>query len=61
MFNTATQARIKQFGPSPKVRAKHFITCSYNDLVHLNHHLRGVKTADYTDELAKKTEGYGDC
>ena len=61
MINTATQARIKQFGPSPKVRAKHFITCSYNDLVHLNHHLRGVKTEDYTDELAKKTEGDGDC
>ena len=33
MINTATLARIKQFGPSPKVRAKHFITCSYNDLV----------------------------
>ena len=29
--------------------------------MHLNHHLRGVKSADYTDELAKKTEGYGDC
>ena len=54
MINTATQARIKQFGPSPKVRAKHFITCSYNDLVHLNHHLRGVKTEDCTEELAKK-------
>ena len=52
MINTATQARMKQFGPSPKVRAKHFITCSYNDLVHLNHHLRGVKTEDYTEELA---------
>ena len=61
MINTATQARIKQFGPSPKVRAKHFITCSYNDLVHLNHHLRGVKTEDSTEEFAKKIEGYGDC
>ena len=61
MINTATQARIKQYGPSPKVRAKHFITCSYNDLVHLNHHLRGIKTEDYTEELAKKTDGYGDC
>ena len=61
MINTATQARTKKHGPSPKVRAKHFITCSYNDLVHLNHHLRGTKTEDYTAELAKKTDGYGDC
>ena len=61
MIDTATQARIKQFGSSPKVRAKHFITCSYNGLVHLKHHLRGVKTEDYTEELAKKTDGYGDC
>ena len=61
MINTATQARIKQYGPSSKVRAKHFITCSYNDLVHLNHHLTGVTPANYTEEQSKKTEGYGDC
>ena len=61
MINTATQARIKQYGPSPKVRAKHFITCSYNDLVHLSHNLRNITTEKYTEELAKKTEGYGDC
>ena len=29
--------------------------------MHLNHHLRGIKTEDYTEELAKKTDGYGDC
>ena len=61
MINTATQARIKQYGPSPKVRAKHFITCSYNDLVHLSHNLRNITTEKYIEELAKKTEGYGDC
>ena len=61
MINTATQARIMQFGPSPKVRSKHFITCSYNDLAHLSHNLRGITTENYTDELAKKVEGYGEC
>ena len=61
MVHTATQARIQKYGPSPKVRAKHFSTCSYNDLVHLNHHLRNIKTETYTAELAKKTDGYGDC
>ena len=45
----------------PKVRAKHFITCSYNDLVYLSHNLRNITTEKYTEELAKKTEGYGDC
>ena len=60
MINIATQARIKQYGRSPKVRANHFITCSYTDLVHLSHNLRGIATENYTDELAKKTEGYGD-
>ena len=43
------------------MRAKHFITCSYNDLVHLSHHLRGIKTETYATELARKTDGYGDC
>ena len=61
MIITATQSRIKNYGPSPPLRAKHFITCSYNDLVHLNHHLRGIKTETHTTELAKKTDGYGDC
>ena len=35
--------------------------CSYNDLVHLSHGLRGITTENYTEDLAKKTEGYGDC
>jgi len=61
MVNTATQARLKNYGPSPPVRAKHFITCSYNDLVHLNHHLRNIKDETYTNELAKNSEGCGDC
>ena len=43
------------------MRAKHFITCSYNDLVRLSHHLRGIKTETYTAELAGKTDGFGDC
>ena len=59
MINTAAQSRIKNNGPSPPARAKHFITCSYNDLVHLSHHLRGIKTEMYTTELARKTDGYG--
>ena len=61
MINTATQARIKHFGASPKIRSKHFITCSYTDLVYLNHNLRKITTDKYTEELAKKTESYGDC
>ena len=61
MINTATQARIKHFGPWPKIRSKDFITRSYNDLVHLSHNLRGITTEKYRDDLAKKTEGYGDC
>ena len=47
MINTATQARIKHFGKSPKIRSKHFISCSYTDLVHLQHHLRKITTDTY--------------
>ena len=61
MINTATQARIKHYGASPKIRSKHFITYSYSDLAHLSHNLRNITTEKYTEELAKKTEGYGDC
>ena len=61
MINTATQARIKHFGKSPKIRLKHFISCSYTDLVHLAHHLRKITSDTYTEEFANKTEGYGDC
>ena len=62
MVNTATQSRLKNFDPSaPPVRAKHFITCSYNDLVHLSHHLRGIKTETYTQKLAHKTFEKSDC
>ena len=61
MVNTVAQSRLKHYGPSPPVRPNHFITCSYNDLVHLSHHLRGIKTETYTAELAHKTEGKGDC
>ena len=61
MINTATQARIKHFGKSPKIRSKHFISRSYTDLVQLQHNLRNITTNTYTEELAKKTEGYGDC
>ena len=60
MIHTATQSRIKNYGPSPPIRAKHFISCSYNDLVHLNHYLRNIKVDTYTTELAQKTEGYTD-
>ena len=60
MIHTATQSRIKNYGPSPPIRAKHFISCSYDDLVHLNHYLRNIKVDTYTTELAQKTEGYGD-
>ena len=41
MIHTATQSRLQNYGPSPPIRAKHLISCSYNDLVHLNHHLLG--------------------
>ena len=55
MVNTATQSRLKNYDPSsPPVRAKHFITCSYNDLAHLSHHLRGIKTETYTQELVDR-------
>ena len=61
MIHTAIQPRLKKYGPSPLIRAKHFISCSYNDLVHLNHHLRGINVDKYTAELVQKTDGYGDC
>ena len=61
MVSTAAQSRLKHYGPSSPVRTRHFITCSYNDLVHLNHHLRGIKTETYTVELAHKTYEKGDC
>ena len=60
MINTATQSRIKHFGRSPPLRAKHFISCSYLDLAHLNHHLRGIGT-NTLEELARKTAGHGGC
>ena len=60
MVNTATQSRLNNYGTSPPVRTKHFITCSYNDLVHLSHHLRGIKTETCTEELASKTFEKGD-
>ena len=44
-----------------KGRVKHFISCSYKDLAHLSHHLRGITTDTYTHELAKKTEDTGIC
>ena len=64
MINTATQARLKNYGKAPPVRVKHCISCSYKDLAVLAHHLRGVTrviTDTYTHELAKKTEDLGDC
>jgi len=60
MIHTATQSRLKNYGKAPPVRVKHFISCSYKDLVFLAHHLRGIKTETYTPEIAKKTEGVGD-
>ena len=60
VINTATQSRIKKYGPSPPIRAKHFISCSYNDLVHPNHYLRNIEVDTYRTELAQKTDGYGD-
>ena len=33
MIHTANQARIKNYGKAPAVRVKHFISCSYKDLV----------------------------
>ena len=61
MIHTATQSRLKNHGPSPPIRAKHFISCWYHDLVHLNHHLRGINADTHTAELAQKTNGHGDC
>ena len=61
MVQTTTQSRIKNYGPSGPVRAKHFITCSDNELVHLSHHLRNIRTETYTTEHAQKIDGYGDC
>ena len=62
MVNTVTQSRLKNYDrTSPPVRAKHFIACSYNELVHLSHHLRNIKTETYTQELVNKTTDYGDC
>ena len=61
MIHTATQSRLKHYEPSPPIRTKHFISCSYNDLVHLNHHLRGINVDTYTAELVQKTDGHGDC
>ena len=45
MINTATQARIKHYGTSPKIRS--------------SHNLKNIRTEKYTEELAKKTEVYG--
>ena len=61
MINTATQARLKNYGKAPPVRVKHCIYCRYKDLAVLAHHLRGITTDTYTHELAKKTEDVGDC
>ena len=61
MMNTATQSRRKNYGRSPPVRVKHFISCNFRDLVHLSTHLDGITTENYTAELAKKTEDRGDC
>ena len=33
MIHTATQSRLKNYGPSPPIRAKHFISCSYNGYI----------------------------
>ena len=54
MIDTSTQSKIKNYGKAPPVRAKHFISCSYKDIVFL-------RTETYTPELAEKTEGAGDC
>ena len=62
MMNVATQARRKHFDPNcPPVRCKHFISCSYLDLQFLETHLEGITTETYSEELAKKTHGKGDC
>ena len=61
VIHTVTQSRLKNYGLSPPIKAKHFISRSCNDLAHLNHHLRGIKVYTYTGELAQKTDGYGDC
>ena len=54
MIHTATQSRLKNYGPSPPIWAKHFISCSYNDLVHLNRHLRGIKVDTCTAEVVQR-------
>ena len=61
MNHTATQSRFKNCGRAAPVHVKHFISCSYKDLVFLAQNLRGIKTETYTEELAKKTGNVGDC
>ena len=61
MIHTGAQSRLKHYRPSPPIRAKHFISCSCNYLVHRSHHLRVTNVDTYTAELAQTTDGHGDC
>ena len=54
----ATETKIMVFTSN---QSKHFISSSYMDLLQLKHHRKRTPTATYTDELAKKTYGCGDC
>ena len=61
MIHTARQSRLNNFGKAAPVRVKHFISCSYKDLVLLQQNLGNITTESYTEQLANKTHGYGDC
>ena len=60
MIHSATQSksRLKNYGKAPPVPVKHFVSCSYQDLVFLAQNLRGIKTETFTAEL---TGSVGDC
>ena len=61
LVHTATQARKKIDAEAVPFRAKHFISASYMDLMHLGHYLKNVKTETYTETLMNKTSDKGDC
>ena len=60
MIHSATQSksRLKNYGKAPPVPVKHFVSCSYQDLVFSAQNLRGIKTETFTAEL---TGSVGDC
>ena len=61
LVNTATQARKKIDSESAPIRAKHFISASYTDLVFLDKMLSRIDTEHYDEKLIKATSDKGDC